>query len=161
MAQGKSPSESLTTTTNLVFPDDTNPLGILYGGRIVEWMDTASAICAQLHTGLVCVTVAIDGVQYKASAKLGDIIKVRAQVTRTFNSSLEILAESYNLRLRDGKSSLVTTALFTFVALDDAGNRARDLIPVNPVTEQEQRLFEEAGRRKQARTLDSEDRQRC
>jgi acyl-CoA hydrolase len=150
ITQGKTPSESLTTTTNIVFPDDTNPLGILYGGRILEWLDTASAICAQLHTGMVCVTVAIDSVQFKAPAKLGEIVKVTARITRTFRSSIEVLAEAATLHLKDGTRTLITTAYFTFVAMDEHGQRSDAFAPVIPENAEELRLYELALQRRQS-----------
>ena len=46
----RTPSYSETIKTEIVCPNDTNPVGILMGGRLVEWMDVAAAVCAQVHT---------------------------------------------------------------------------------------------------------------
>ena len=40
----KTPSESIATLTELVLPNDTNNLDNLMGGRLLHWMDIASAI---------------------------------------------------------------------------------------------------------------------
>lgn len=45
----KSPSDSETIKTEGVCPNDTNPMGLLQGGRLVEWMDIAGAVCSQTH----------------------------------------------------------------------------------------------------------------
>jgi acyl-CoA hydrolase len=46
--------ESQVEMTQLVLPNDTNQLGNLHGGRLMEWIDIAAAISAQRHqTGYV------------------------------------------------------------------------------------------------------------
>lgn len=50
----KIPSDSLIFKTEVVCPNDTNPMGILKGGRLVEWMDIAAAVSAQTHAEKIC-----------------------------------------------------------------------------------------------------------
>ena len=38
----KVPSDSETIKTEVVCPNDTNPMGILQSGHLVEWMDIAA-----------------------------------------------------------------------------------------------------------------------
>lgn len=87
----KTPKHSETIMTEVVCPNDTNPMGILQGGRLVQWMDIASAVCTQNHAEHICVTASIDSVKFKSPAKVGDIITIKARITRSFNSSMEIL----------------------------------------------------------------------
>ena len=42
----KVPSALATVKTEVVCPNDANPMGILQGGRLVEWMDIGAAVCA-------------------------------------------------------------------------------------------------------------------
>ena len=60
----KTPTASETIKTEVVCPNDTNPMGILQGGRLVEWMDIAAAVCAQTHAEKICVTASIDKVDF-------------------------------------------------------------------------------------------------
>jgi len=144
----KSPSESEVIRTEIVYPDDTNPMGVLNGGRIVEWMDTTSAICAQIHTGHVCVTAGIDRVTFQHPAQLGDIISIRAKVTRAFKRSLEILAQAESIEIDSSKRLLITSAFFTFVVTNqDIGT----INQVRVVTSDEKREYEEALRRREQR----------
>jgi acyl-CoA hydrolase len=39
-------------------------MGILQGGRLVQWMDIAAAVCAQTHAEKICVTAAINQVAF-------------------------------------------------------------------------------------------------
>ena len=50
----KTPGRSRVLKTEVVCPNDTNPMGILQGGRLVQWMDIAAAVCAQrfLYAGV-------------------------------------------------------------------------------------------------------------
>ena len=49
--KAKTPSESLSITTEIVLPNDTNNLDNLMGGRLLHWMDIATAIAAHRHCG--------------------------------------------------------------------------------------------------------------
>jgi acyl-CoA hydrolase len=143
----KTPAESEVIMTEVICPNDTNPMGIAQGGRIVQMMDIASAICAQLHSERIAVTVSIDKVTFLLPARVGDILEVRSKVTRTFNTSLEIHSRVLIRSLKDLQPKLSTEAWFTFVALDESQKPAH-VFPVHPVTEAEKIQFQEAGQRK-------------
>ncbi|MEO8116097.1 MAG: acyl-CoA thioesterase [Bacteroidota bacterium] len=117
----KSPAESEIIKTEVVCPNDTNPMGILQGGRLVAWMDIAAAVCAQTHAGKICVTVSIDRVDFKIPAKIGDIITIKAVITRSFKTSMEIYVQSFARHVTENENKLISDAFFRFVALDDKG----------------------------------------
>ena len=139
----KSPASSLTIKTEVVCPNDTNPMGILQGGRLVEWMDIAAAVCAQTHAAKICVTAAIDHVDFNEAAKIGDIITVSAKITRAFHTSMEIFVQSFARNVLAGKKYLISEAYFTFVALDEHSKAAK-VIEVKPVSLLEKKQFNAA-----------------
>ena len=139
----KHPAESEIIKTEVVCPTDTNPLGVLKGGRLVEWMDMASAGCAQIHSGSICVTAAINHVGFVEPAKTGDIITIIATITRVFHSSMEIFARAYAQSVKGQKKSLISEAYFTFVALDDAG-KATEAVSLKPLSATEKKKYDEA-----------------
>ena len=55
--------------TEIVCHNDANPMGILQGGKLVQWMDIAAAVCAQTHSKSICVTASINEISFKNSAK--------------------------------------------------------------------------------------------
>ena len=61
----KTVASSRVRKNELVMPNDTNPLGKLMGGRLMEWMDVCSAISTQRHCNRNVVTVAVDSVEFK------------------------------------------------------------------------------------------------
>jgi len=42
-------SDSLSETTHFVLPNDTNTMGNLFGGRLLQWLDISCAIAAHRH----------------------------------------------------------------------------------------------------------------
>jgi acyl-CoA hydrolase len=151
-AKTKSPADSLTIKTEVVCPNDTNPMGLLLGGRLVQWMDIAAAVCAQNHAEKICVTASIDNVNFKNSARVGDIITIRAKITRAFATSMEIFVETRAKNVLSQESYLINEAYFTFVALDDQAH-ATAVCGVKPVTKDEKESYKKAmARRKEKAT---------
>ncbi len=144
---GKTPSESETIMTEVVYPNDTNPMGMLHGGKLMQWMDTASAVCAQTHAERIAATVSLNKVIFKRPAKIGDIITIRAKITRAFNTSMEIFVQAWARRVLSREKYLINEAYFTFVALDD--NAVPVAAPkVKPVTAEEKLHYKQALERK-------------
>lgn len=154
MQKSKTPKHSETIMTEVVFPNDTNPMGMLQGGRMVQWMDIASAVCAQNHAERICVTASIDVVKFKAAAKVGDIITIKAKITRSFNSSMEIFVQAWAKKVISQKAYLINEAYFTFVALDS--DAAPTTVPlVKPSTEEEKNEYIKAEKRREERILNN------
>jgi len=142
--------ENGTTMAEVVFPNDTNPIGIVHGGRIIQLMDIACAICAQMHSGKIAVTAGIDQVSFKQPAKLGDILTIKAHITRTFITSMEIYAEVWAMRLPDLIPFLSNEAYFTFVVLDEHA-KPTAVLPMKPKTVTEKKQYREALNRRNKR----------
>ena len=145
--KAKSPYSSEVTKTEVVCPNDTNPMGIVQGGRLVEWMDVAAAVCAQTHAGKICVTASINHVNFYEAAKIGNIITINARITRAFKTSMEIFVQTFARNVLAGKKYLISEAYFTFVALDENG-KAVAVNAVKPVTPSEKKQYDAALYRK-------------
>jgi acyl-CoA hydrolase len=148
--RAKTPSESETIATEVVFPNDTNPMGMLQGGRLMQWMDMVSAVCAQTHAERIAVTVSINKVFFKNPAKTGDIITIKARITRAFSTSMEIFVQAWARKVTSREAYLINEAFFTFVALDDNAKPAA-VPPVKPVTAEEKLLYRQALERNNVR----------
>ena len=139
----RTPSYSETIKTEIVCPNDTNPVGILMGGRLVEWMDVAAAVCAQVHTERVCVTAMINKVAFRKPAKIGDVITIKASITRAFRTSMEIKVTAAARNYLSGNQYDVSDAYFTFVALNKEG-KTTEVPAVLPETDSELNEYEQA-----------------
>lgn len=143
---------SFTVMNELVFPNDTNPLHNLMGGRLLHLMDIAAAISAQKHSNHIVVTASVDNVSFKHPVKLGDVITIQAKVTRSFHTSMEIRLEVFSENIQPNSRIKSNEAYYTFVALDDTGKTT--LVPeIIPETEEEKQLYITALSRRELRLI--------
>lgn len=155
MNESKKVSESVIEMNELVMPNDTNILGNLMGGNLMRWMDIASAICASKHCDSYVVTVSVDHLSFHEPIKLGDVVNIKAQVTRAFHTSIEVYLEVFTRGTLQSKTRKSNQAFFTFVALDERTMRPKDIPQVIPETEAEKKLFDEAIVRREMRLVHS------
>ncbi|MFN7972492.1 MAG: acyl-CoA thioesterase [Acidobacteriota bacterium] len=148
--EGKPVRASRVECTEIIQPNDANPLGTVFGGKVMAMIDVVGALAAQRHARKVCVTAAIDALQFLAPAKVGHFLIVRAQVNFVAHTSMEVGVEVFAEDPLTGESRQTSTAFVTFVALDSFG-RPSPVPPVIPETDVEQRAFEEAKGRREAR----------
>ena len=148
----KSCKASEVVTTEMVMPNDTNPLGNLMGGNLLRWMDIAAAISAYRHSESNAVTAAVDNVSFTHPIKLGDIVTITSKVTRAFNTSMEVHLEVFAQSARTGNELKSNEAFYTFVALDADGNK-KQIPQIIPETEEGQRLYDGAQRRRELRLV--------
>lgn len=148
----KAVKESFVTMTELVLPNDTNTLNNLMGGRLMHLMDIAAAISAQKHSNRTVVTASFDNISFNLPILLGNVIVLKAQVTRSFNSSMEVHITVDGEDIPSGKKFRTHSAFATFVAVDQSG-RPIDVPEAIPETEEEKEHFQGALRRRQLRLI--------
>lgn len=133
-----------------VFPNDLNPHGTLFGGRVMQMVDALAAIVAKRHSGRVCVTLGIDSVRFLNPARRGDILVCMASVNRVWGTSMEIGVKVIAEDFRTLEQKHILSAYFTFVAVDD-DHKPVKIIPVLPETEEEKVRYRQADHRRQYR----------
>ncbi|MEP7278735.1 MAG: acyl-CoA thioesterase [Bacteroidota bacterium] len=148
----KAPKESLVIMTELVLPNDTNTFGNLMGGRLMYWMDIASALSAMKHCGVPVVTASVDNISFENPIRLGNVVHIEAMVTRGFNTSMEVHMKVWGEDLMAQHKYKSNEAYYTFVALD-ADRKPLPVPQLVPETTDEKRLFEGALRRRQLRLI--------
>lgn len=148
----KTPSESKITMTEIVLPNDTNSLHNLRGGKILHWMDIASAIAAGKHAEAIVVTVSVDQVSFDNPIKLGDVVTIEAKVTRVFNTSIETYIDVWAENLPTKTKYKCNEAFYTFVALDSNG-KPKKVHPIQPESAEEKAMYDGAVRRREMRLV--------
>jgi acyl-CoA hydrolase len=123
MRPAKLASESYTEMTEVVLPNDANPLGFILGGRVMHLIDIAGAMACHRHTRSLLVTAAVDGLQFLHPIKVGDMIHLQATVTAAYHTSLEVEVKVYSEETLTGERKLTSLAYLTFVAIDQKGGR--------------------------------------
>ena len=106
-------------TRKWVKPEDLNPNGTLFGGRLLEWIDEEAALYAivQLENSHV-VTKFITEIDFKSSARKGDIIEIGLDVTKFGTASLTLKCEVRNMMTRE---TIITIEKIVMVNLNSEG----------------------------------------
>ncbi len=140
----------MTDMVQVVLPNDANPLGFILGGTVMHLIDIAGAIAAHRHARSVLVTAAVDGLQFLHPIRVGDLIILKARVTATWTTSLEVEVEVFSEQTLTGRRQLTSLAYLTFVAVDRDSHR----LPIPHLileTEDERRRAAEAEERRAGR----------
>ena len=116
--RGKRVCESHTEQIQILMPQHINGQKRLFGGRLVEWIDVVAAVVARRHSGCNVTTAAIDNLQFKGAAYVGNTVVLIGQMVYTGNTSMEVRVDTYVEEL-GGQRRLVNRAYLVMVALDE------------------------------------------
>ncbi|MGB3775384.1 MAG: acyl-CoA thioesterase [Leeuwenhoekiella sp.] len=144
----KNPKDSRTIQTDLVLPNETNPLENMFGGELLARMDRVASIAARRHSRRIVVTAAVNHVAFNKTIPLGSVVTVEAAISRAFRTSMEVIIDVWIEDRESGVRSKANEAIYTFVAVDDTGNPV-EIPSLEPETELEQERYKAALRRKQ------------
>ena len=147
---GRAVKESQTESNHLVLPSDTNELGTIFGGRVMEWIDLAGAITASRHARRICVTASIDDLHFISPVQLGDTVVLKASVNYAHKTSMEIGVRVESENPLTGERRHTASAYLTFVAIDQKRHPV-EVPPVIPKTPSEKRRYQEAEERRRYR----------
>ena len=146
--RGKTISESRTTMTEVVLPNDANNFGNILGGKVMHLMDMAAAIAAFRHCRIPVATVSVDSLHFLHPIPVGQLVLLEAVVTRSFSTSVEVQVEVFSEDLQSGERTKTSFAFLTFVALDAEGHPSK-IASVIPKSIQEKDRYRKAlGRRR-------------
>jgi acyl-CoA hydrolase len=120
--KGKTVETSKTTITELMIPSYANFGGKVHGGILLSIMDKVAYVCASKYSGAYCVTVSVDGVEFKEPVEVGDLISMAASVNYVGNSSMIVGIRVTSLKPKTGVEKHTNSCYFTMVAKDEEGN---------------------------------------
>jgi len=143
-------AESAAEMVEMVLPNDANPLGNLLGGRVMHLMDIAGAISALRHAGSQVVTVAVDNLDFLYPIRVGEMVVLRACITRAFRTSMEAEVRVYREDYLTGARQQTSSAFLTYVAVDSQG-KPQGIPPLIPRSAEEKRRYREALHRRRQR----------
>lgn len=109
-------------TRKWIKPEDLNPNGTLFGGRLLEWIDEEAALYAiiQLENPRT-VTKFMSEINFRSSAKKGDIIEIGIEAVKFGTASLTLTCEVRNKMTRE---TIITIDAIVMVSLDEDGKPA-------------------------------------
>ena len=149
-------AESQSERSEIIFPGDANPIGNLFGGRLMQFIDLVGATAAFRHARAITVTASMDHLDFVAPVRIGDMLILKASVNRAFRTSMEVgVRAMVEDVLHDGGLRHVSSAYLTYVAMDSTGQRL--VVPqIVPETEHQLRRYEDAGRRREQRAIEAQ-----
>lgn len=154
----KRASESATEMVEVVLPNDANPLGFMLGGNVMRLIDLAGAVAAIRHARAPMVTAAVDGLEFLSPVRVGNFIVLKAHVTATFTTSLEVEVMVFSEGATSGEREMTSRAHLTFVTLESDGRRPH--VPPLIIETDEQREIEQAAKARHQQHLKRKQRQR-
>jgi acyl-CoA thioesterase YciA len=117
----------------IMMPRDTNPLGSIFGGVILSYIDQAGAIGARREVHLAggglpfIVTVAFNKVEFHKPVLVGDVVRFLTRLVRIGKTSITM---QVNVEAERGKDILqVTEAEVVYVGIDPDSRQPRPLLP--------------------------------
>jgi acyl-CoA hydrolase len=116
---------------DLVFPDQTNHQGDMFGGAALAFMDKVAFLAAARFARRGFVTAAVERTDFKSPVLVGEMVDLTGEVRSVGRSSLRVRVNLMAENLLTGERRLTTHGEFTMVATDRKTNRA----PLPPVPE--------------------------
>ena len=128
-------SEPYLAIQVVMMPRDTSPMGSIFGGVILSYLDQAGAIGARREVALAgggqafVVTVAMNRVVFKQPVLVGDVVRFMTRLVRIGRTSITM---NVAVEAERGAEILqVTEAEIVYVAIDLKDRRPVPLLPEN------------------------------
>lgn len=118
-------TNATTVVTRLVFPDQLNHHGTLFGGETLATMATAAAICATRRARNPVVLAHAGAVDFVAPVAAGSIAEAEAVVEHVGRTSISVAATLRGEQLLTGLRLLACRGRFVFVSVDRRGRPTR------------------------------------
>jgi acyl-CoA hydrolase len=146
----RSPAASESFVSELMMPHQVNNHGHVFGGVVLSMVDRVAGVASMRHSGMPCVTVSFDKVDFKEPIFTGEVVTCKARVNFVGRTSMEIgvRVEAENLFTREKRHT--NTCYVTFVAID-ANHRPVPVPPLKLETDEDRRRLKEGQKRREAR----------
>jgi uncharacterized protein (TIGR00369 family) len=108
----------------MVFPEQTNHYGTLFGGQALALMDKAAFVAASRWARRTVVTASSERVDFHVPIRQGQLVELIATVIATGRTSMTVEVEVHAEDLLSGDRQLGTRGRFVMVALDAHGKPA-------------------------------------
>jgi acyl-CoA hydrolase len=110
---------SATEMLEYVLPQHANLYGTVFGGQIMAWVDLCGVVCAQRHAGRPCVTAFVDDLLFRRPVRVGQVVRLRAEITAAFRTSMEVEVRVTGEDTVTGEQWPTLECSVTFVAMSD------------------------------------------
>lgn len=107
-------------TRKWIKPEDLNPNGTLFGGRLLQWIDEEVALYAIIQLEIPkTVTKFMSEIDFVSSARQGDIIEIGIEVVKFGTTSITM---NCVVRNKITRKNIIEIDRIIMVSLDENGN---------------------------------------
>jgi len=107
------------TMVEIVFPDQANSNGRMFGGEAIAYMTKAAFVAASRYCGKLVVLASSERIDFKKPIEIGEIVEAESRVVRVGRSSMSIETKLWSENLLTGERHVTATGLFSMVAVDE------------------------------------------
>lgn len=140
---------SRSESTQIIMPPHINGAGRLFGGVLMQWIDTLASIVAMRHSGHHVTTAAVDTLEFRGPAFQNEMAVLEGCVTWTGHTSMEVRVDTWVEKF-GVRERLINRAYLIMVAMDEDDNPVA-VPPLLVQTDEERAEWELATKRKAAR----------
>jgi acyl-CoA hydrolase len=126
------PNAPETRIVEMVFPNQANHYGTLFGGDALRLMDMAAFVAASRHARKPVVTASSERIDFHVPVRQGQLAEVVGRVSRAGRTSMTVEVELWAEDLLTGTRELCTKGSFVLVAVDENGRP----VPIKGSTKQ-------------------------
>jgi acyl-CoA hydrolase len=151
-------SASHSVISQVMLPNDANPMGNVHGGSVMKMVDISAAVSAMRHCHRQVVTLALDHMNFLEPVYIGDLVTITSQVAHAGTTSMLVHAIVEAENPASGRRVQTSSCFLTFVALGENGRP----VPVPPVfaetpeqqqiADQARKIYERAKAERQSKT---------
>jgi uncharacterized protein (TIGR00369 family) len=119
MADVKYADETVIRATQLMTPEMANLFGSVHGGEVLKLADNYAYVCAARFSGAICVTAAVDRVDFHEPVRVGELLNIVARINYAGRTSMEVEIDVFAEDITQGTVRLTNSCHLTMVALKD------------------------------------------
>lgn len=110
-----------TRFVEMVFPEQANHYGTLFGGNALSLMGKAAFVAATRHARCPVVMATSDKIEFHVPVRVGEMVELTANVCRVGRTSMTVAVEMMAEDPHSGCRRLAVRGSFEMVAVDESG----------------------------------------
>lgn len=115
------PATSEICMVEMIFPEQANHYGTLFGGHALALMAKAAFVAATRHAGTSVVMARSERVDFSTPIKVGEMLELIARVSRTGRSSMTVEVQGTARSIGGAYERIALSGAFEMVAVDAEG----------------------------------------
>jgi len=119
--QGKTVAQSEVVLMRTLMPNETNSAGMIHGGYLLQYIDSAAALVARRHARTAVATASLERMDFLTPMRPGEMLLLKACLHMVGRTSMEIGVRVDIENIATGAVRHAASCYLTFVALDSAG----------------------------------------